>query len=135
MEPSKPHGEPQPVGQYSNVTIVDSTSSVAYVAGHVPIDEDGQVVAPDDFPKQANLVFDNLAATLESVGSSLAHIAHLRAFLVDEGDTADFRDARQRAFAAADVETPPPATTIVVKSLYGGSRIELDAVAVVSAPA
>ena len=128
---TNPAGAPAPVGQYSNVALVAPASTVAHVAGQLPVDEQGQVLAPGDFDRQADIVFDNLSATLDQVGSSLAQVAYIRAFMVDDAAWVPFREARKRAYAKHGVDVPPPATTLVVKSLYGGALIELDAVAVV----
>lgn len=130
-----PASVPPPVGQYSNVACIAPASTVAYVAGQLPVDGDGRVRFEGDFARQAALVFDNLAAALAGVGSSLARVAFIRAFMVDAEDFATFRDVREQAFADHGVQSPPPATTVVVSGLYGGSRVELDAVAVVDAHA
>jgi 2-iminobutanoate/2-iminopropanoate deaminase len=123
-----PPGQPPPVGQYSNVAVVPAGGEAAYVAGQLPVDDSGEVVAPDDFDSQADLVFQRLAETLEAVGSSLAKVVYLRAYLVRDEDFSRFRHARQRAYRNR-VPEPPPATTLVGSGLYGGARIELDAVA------
>lgn len=128
---TNPDGAPAPVGQYTNVALVAPAATVAHVAGQLPVDAQGQVLAPGDFDRQADAVFDSLAATLEGLGSSLAQVAFIRAFMVEDEAWVPFREARARAYAKHGVAEPPPATTLVVKSLYGGALIELDAVAVV----
>ena len=128
-----PTGAPAPIGQYSNVAIVPPGASVAYIAGQLPIDDSGAVVAPGDFGTQACFVFDSLARVLAGSGSSLRDVAFLRTYMVDEADYVRFKLVRQTVFAAHNVTTPPPATTLMVRSLVGGSLIELDAVAVLRA--
>ena len=123
---------PAPVGQYTNVAIVDHQSSVAYVAGQLPLDENGKLVGEGDFAIQAQVAFDNLANALGAAGSSLAEAAYVRAFLVNEHDLPQFRAVRAEAYLQHGVTDPPPATTVLVKGLIEGSLIELDAVAVVS---
>ena len=131
LELSNPTAASPPVGQYTNVAVVAPAAAVAYVAGQLPVDGQAQVVAPGDFDRQADAVFASLARTLEAAGSSMAGVAFVRAHLVDEAHWGPFRDARARAFQRHGVSQPPPATTVVVRSLFGGSLIELDAVAVV----
>lgn len=123
---------PPPVGQYSNVAVMPAGSATAYIAGQLPVDAEGKVVG-ETFAEQADRVFELLATALSGSGSSLARVAFIRAFMVDPDDFVGFRDARARAFARHGVDSPPPATTIVVRGLYGGSLIELDAVAAVDA--
>lgn len=128
---SNPPGQPPPVGQYTNVAIVAPGAHTAYVAGQLPVDAAGAVVHEGDFDRQADLVFTRLEKLLEECGSGLAQVAMIRAYMVREEDFARFREARARAFEAASVAEPPPATTLVVAGLYGGALIELDAVATV----
>jgi 2-iminobutanoate/2-iminopropanoate deaminase len=127
-----PSGSSVPVGQYTNVAVVAPNAGTVHVAGQLPTDESGAVDAPGDFAAQAELVFDRLAATLEGAGSSLAEAAIIRTYMVEEDHFALFRDARRAAFERHGVTSPPPATTIIAKALYGGSLIELDAVGVIS---
>lgn len=126
-----PETLPPPVGEYRNVAIVDPSARIAHVAGQLPLDGQGQLAAGMGFAEQAAMVFGNLARALRSAGSSLAYVAHIRAFLVDEADLPGFRVARSEAFSRYGVTDPPPATTVVVKALVGGSLIELDAVAAI----
>jgi len=131
---SNPPDAPAPVGQYTNIAVVPPGASTIYVAGQLPTDENGEVVAPGDFERQAELVFERLAGALRSVNSSLREVVQIRAYFVDDAHFPLFREARLRAFERHQVRDPAPATTIVVKGLYGGSLIELDAVAVAPAP-
>jgi enamine deaminase RidA (YjgF/YER057c/UK114 family) len=75
-------------------------------------------------------VFERLATTLASAGSSMREVAFIRAFFTSDDHFPMFRDARRRAFEQHGVTEPPPVTAIIVKGLFGGSLIELDAVAV-----
>jgi enamine deaminase RidA (YjgF/YER057c/UK114 family) len=128
---SNPAGNPPPVGQYTNVAVIAPGTPTAYVAGQLPVDGEGRVVGAD-FDEQADAVFAMLQTALQGVGSSLERVAFIRAFMVDPSHFPAFRDARARAFRAHGVSEPPPATTIVVSELYGGSLIELDAAAAAS---
>jgi enamine deaminase RidA (YjgF/YER057c/UK114 family) len=119
-----------PVGQYSNLAIVPATAKIVHVAGQLPVDAQAQVIAPD-FETQAAAVFAQLATALEAAGTSMASLASVNTYLVDDGDLPAFRDARRRAFERYGVDPPPPATTVIVRGLLGGSRIEVSAVAVI----
>jgi enamine deaminase RidA (YjgF/YER057c/UK114 family) len=127
---SNPPGAPTVQGQYSTVAVVPSTAGLIFVAGMLPMDDKSEVIAPGDFRAQADLVFDNLAATLRGAGSSLDDVVMLRTFMTTDEHWPIFREARHDAYLRHGVQAPPPATTIMAKSLIGGSLIELDAVAV-----
>jgi enamine deaminase RidA (YjgF/YER057c/UK114 family) len=117
-----------PIGEYSHVAIVEGGAALVHVAGQLPLDSDGKLVG-DDFTAQADHVFANLAAVLGASGSAMDRILYLRTYLTSDEDYARFKAARAQAFERHGVVSPPPATTIIVAGLVGGSRIELDAVA------
>jgi len=125
-----PPGQPSPVGQYSNVAVVPRDAELVHVAGQLPVDDSGAVLHPGDFDRQADLIFSRLSEVLSGAGSSLSDVVFLRAFMVRDDDFPRFRDARAGAYSSFGVDEPPPATTIVVRGLYGGALVELDAVAV-----
>ena len=125
---TNPDNVDPPIGQYSQVSIVDGGGTLVHVAGQLPLDVDGKLVG-DDFKAQADHVFANLAALLEAGGSSMDRILYLRAYMTRNEDYALYKEARAQAFERHGVVSPPPATTVVVAGLVGGSRIELDAVA------
>lgn len=54
---------------------------VLFVSGQVAVDEDGQLVGPDDIEAQTRQVFANLRTVLESGGSSLDRIAKITVLL------------------------------------------------------
>jgi enamine deaminase RidA (YjgF/YER057c/UK114 family) len=119
-----------PVGQYSNLAVTAAGAKVAHVAGQLPVDAEAKPIA-EDFDAQAEAVFAQLAKALEAAGSSMANLTSVNTFLVAEDDLPRFRDARRRAFERYGVDPPPPATTVIVRALLGGSRIEISATAVV----
>jgi 2-iminobutanoate/2-iminopropanoate deaminase len=118
-----------PVGQYSNLSIVEPPARLVHVAGQLPLGPDGELVA-DDLEAQMEHVFSALAALLIAAGSSMTRIVYLRTYLTRPEDYAAFKALRARLFERHGVSEPPPATTIVVAWLVGGSLIEVDAVAV-----
>jgi enamine deaminase RidA (YjgF/YER057c/UK114 family) len=127
-----PEGSPPPVGQYSTVAVAAPGSTTVYVAGHLPLSETITPVS-NDFREQADFVLSALKRTLEGVGSDFAHICILRAFIVGRDNLAQYRDARIAAYSHEGVsDCPPPATTVLVDGLIGGSLIELEAIAVVN---
>jgi enamine deaminase RidA (YjgF/YER057c/UK114 family) len=120
-----------PVGQYSQAAIVPATAAVAHIAGQLPLDPDGQLVSGGDFSREVELAFANLVSVLDGVGSSLRLLTFLRAYVTDGSLLPAFKDGRTRAYESHGVDVPPPATTVVVTGLYGGSRVELEATAII----
>ena len=99
-----------------------------FVAGLLPVDQDGALVGGGDVVAQADHVLRDLGAVLEAGGCSFADVTKLSVYLTDVGDRAAINPLRQRAFAAAR-----PASTLVGVSALAipGARIEIDAIAVV----
>lgn len=127
-----PPGAPAPVGQYGQLSFVRPGSELLHVAGQLPLGSDLQLVS-EDFREQALFVYDALAQLLKAAGSSMRSLAYLRTYMTRPEDYAAFKEIRAEVYARHDVEHPPPATTIAVSWLVGGSLIELDAVAVIDA--
>ena len=74
---------------------------------------------------QINQVRDNLAATLESAGSSTDNVLKFTVFLTDLGDF-----ERVNEIMAERLTEPYPARTLVeVSALPKGAMIEIDAIA------
>ena len=119
-----------PIGQYSQISIVDPSAALLHVAGQLPLDSTGELVA-DEFNAQAEHVFTNLATLLEAGGSAMNRILYLRTYMTRQEDYARFKAVRAHVFERHAVTDPPPATTVIVAGLVGGSLIELDAVAAV----
>jgi enamine deaminase RidA (YjgF/YER057c/UK114 family) len=96
-----------------------------FVAGQVPHDGDGNVVAPGDAHRQAQQCLANLLTILEVHGFHLRDVRQLRVYVA--GDEDALRDAWSgvREWFRNDV---PPATLIGVNRLgYRDQLVEVDA--------
>ena len=114
---------------YSQVVEVRS-SRLIFVAGQTALDRDGKLVGKDDFATQADQVFRNLGAALQSVGCSAGDLVKLTVFLTNMDDLSTYREARNRFFATVTPPAAPAVTLIEVSKLYGPDfLIEIEAVA------
>lgn len=114
---------------YSQVVEVRS-SRLIFVAGQTALDRDGKLVGKDDFATQADQVFRNLGAALQSVGCSAGDLVKLTVFLTNMDDLSNYREARNRFFATVTPPAAPAVTLIEVSKLYGPDfLIEIEAVA------
>jgi enamine deaminase RidA (YjgF/YER057c/UK114 family) len=122
-----PEGLP-PANGYSHA--VAAGGRLIVVSGQLPLDQDGTLVGPSDPLAQAAQVFANLGCALGASGATPADVIRFGFFLVDLGDLAHVRAARD-AFLA---DGPPPASTLVqvVGLVVPGARVEIDALAVVA---
>jgi 2-iminobutanoate/2-iminopropanoate deaminase len=102
--------------------------NLLYVSGQAAVGDDGQIVAPDDFDRQADRAFRNLQRVLVAGGSSLSSIVKVTIFLTSMSHFPKIVELRRKWFSA-----PYPADTIVeVSALYSPeAMIEIEAVAIV----
>lgn len=101
-----------------------------YVSGQAGAGDDGRIVAPGDFDRQADRAMRNLQRVLAAGGSSLGSIVKVTIFLTSMSHFPQVVELRRKWFSA-----PYPADTIVeVSALYSpDAMIEIEAVAIVDA--
>lgn len=100
---------------------------LVFVAGQVPVGDDGEPLAPDAPGAQADRVIDRLETVVRAAGGSLDDVCRLTVYL------ADFVDfAAVNAVCARRFQPPYPVrTTIAAGLLRPEFRVEMDAIAVV----
>jgi enamine deaminase RidA (YjgF/YER057c/UK114 family) len=133
LEIVNPEGVPPPVGPYSQVAIAEPGARLALISGQVAADASGNLVGIGDFRAQFLAAFGNLGNVLGSLGASFDDVAFVRGYLTREADLPAYRDERERFYASACTQGPPPTTTLVVAGLYHPDcLLEVDAVAILS---
>ena len=111
---------------YSHVAVAPA-GTLVLTAGAVPLDADGNVVAPDDPAAQAHVVLDNLVVALETGGASPADVLKTTVYVVG-GHAAQM--AVWDVVRASSVGRAP-STLLGVASLgYRGQVVEIEATAV-----
>src|SRR5271156_968802 len=103
---------------YSQVVEIRAGRLVV-IAGQTALDRDGRLIGKDDFAAQAEQVFRNLGAALQSVGCSASDLVKLTVFLRNIGDLASYRQARARFSAPVSPRAAPAVTLVEVSNLYG----------------
>ncbi len=111
-------------GGYSHVV---KDGSTVYVAGQVARTSDGKTVGVGDFTAQAEQVFKNIAAALESVGTDMSHLMKLNVFMTHREDFPAYRVVRPK-FVPDDAL--PVSTLIFCSGLADPDfRIEIEVIA------
>jgi 2-iminobutanoate/2-iminopropanoate deaminase len=101
---------------------------MVFCSGQIALDpKSGQVVGDGDVRAEARQVLANLGAVLEAAGTSFARVVKTTIFLVDMGDFAAVNEVYAERFASE----PPARSTVAVKELPRGVRVEIDAIALV----
>jgi enamine deaminase RidA (YjgF/YER057c/UK114 family) len=100
------------------------SEGLVHTAGHISVDESGEIVA-DDFESQARRTFASVLATLAAAGCSAADVVHVTTYLTDRGDFDAFNETFRRTFA----DPYPARVTIIAQLIVPGLSIEVAAVA------
>ena len=116
---------PAAIGPYSQAIVCDST---VYVSGQLGLDP-ATGLLPATTLEQARQSLANLRCVLEAAGSGLDQVLRVGIFMVD---LADFK-AVNEIYATFFTGVCPARSTVQVAALPLGAKIEIEAVARVSA--
>ena len=117
---------PAAIGPYSQGVVANG---LLYTAGQIALDpRSGQVVA-GDVVAQGEQVFRNLAAILDTTGSSWHDVVKATVYLMDMRDFPKVNEVYARVMGDAR----PARSTVQVSGLPKGVLIEIDLVALVPA--
>ena len=114
---------PQAIGPYSQAVHAGAT---VYLSGQIPLDPASGEIVRGDITVQTRRVFDNLTAVCAAAGGSLADLVRVGIYLIDLGDFA----AVNAVMAEYCAEPYPARSTIGVRALPRGARVEIDAILV-----
>ena len=104
---------------------VEAPATILFISGQVPVDDDGNLVAPGDFEGQARRTFENLGRVLDEAGGTFADIVKLTVYLTDISRLPDYGRIK-----AGFIPGQPPASTAVGVTAVPGLMIEVEATAV-----
>jgi len=123
VERSNPSALSNPPG-YSHVV---KDGNTVYVAGQVARNSNGETIGVGDFNAQAEQVFRNVQAALESVGTNMSHLMKLNVFMTHREDFPEYRVIRPK-FVPDDAL--PVSTLIFCSGLADPDfRIEVEVIA------
>jgi len=106
---------------------VEAPAAILFVSGQVPLDDDGDLVAPGDFDGQARRTFENLGRVLDEAGGTFGDIVKLTVYLTDMARLPDYGRIKAEYIRGR----PPASTAVGVTALaIPGLMIEVEATAV-----
>ena len=106
---------------------VEAPAAILFVSGQVPLDDDGNLVAPGDFDGQARRTFENLGRVLDEAGSTFGDIVKVTVYLTDMARLPDYGRIKAEYIRGR----PPASTAVGVTALaIPGLMIEVEATAV-----
>jgi len=118
----------EPVEKQLGFVAMVQTGKTLHLAGIVSIDDQLNVVAPDDMGGQIERVYDIIEKTLAKSGATLQHVVNEMIFVTDLQKFAAAGAVRAKRYA----KCAPPATTAVQVSalFFPAAMIEIQVTAV-----
>jgi 2-iminobutanoate/2-iminopropanoate deaminase len=114
----------EPPRRYSKACVY---GDLIFLAGEDSKDPTTQKVQGNNVAEQADFLFRNMKATLESLGSSLTSVIKTTVYLKDPRDRASYQEARAKCLP----QTPPSTLIMGVQLAEPEMLIEIDAIAVI----
>lgn len=126
MQIEQIHTHPDPYAPYLLSQAIRAGGFV-YVSGQAGVGDDGAIVSPRNFDRQADQAFRNLERALKAGGSGLDRLVKVNIYLTSMAHFPKIVELRRKWFSL-----PYPADTIVeVSALYSpDAMIEIEAVAI-----
>jgi len=119
---------------YAYASVVPAGARLIHTAGACPLDEHDRVVELGDVAGQARQVMDNLEIALAAAGATLADVVRTTVYVAST-DRADLV-AAWNVVRGRMGDHDAPSTLLGVTVLgYEGQLVEVEAVAIASAPA
>jgi len=116
-------GSPYPT--FSRAVVLNE---VAYVSGVVGQKPGTRELVSADFESQCQQAMENLKASVEAAGASMANVLKCTCFLTDASDFGTFNKVYVTYFPSE----PPARSTVIVKALVvEGAKLEIDCVAAI----
>ncbi|MEV0635712.1 Rid family hydrolase [Streptomyces sp. NPDC050619] len=120
-----------PPPTYSHASVVEAGTKLAFLAGAVPLDAEGQLVGEGDPVRQAEQVLANLGEQLRVVGSGLGDVVTTDVYVVS-GEPAVLSAVWDVVEASGLSAGPHSSTLLGVACLgYPGQLVEITATAVI----
>jgi reactive intermediate/imine deaminase len=110
---------PKAIGPYSQAVRAGDT---VYLAGQIALDPSNMQMVEGDFEKEAQRVFENIAAVIAAAGGSFSQVVKVTIFLTDFANFAKVNELMARYFK----EPYPARSTVAVAALPRNARVEIE---------
>jgi enamine deaminase RidA (YjgF/YER057c/UK114 family) len=118
--------------RYSHAVV--ATGKLAFVAGQVALDAEGELVGEGDVAVQAAQALRNLQTVLGELGADWTHVAKLNWYLADVTQIQAIRDALEEFLRPVLGERTNPASTLVQAAALFRPDVLVEVDAVVALP-
>ncbi|MFH8611192.1 RidA family protein [Streptomyces sp. NPDC018029] len=116
---------------YAHAAVVEAGTRLAFMAGSVPLDPEGNLVGEGDIARQTEQVVANLDEALRAVGSDLSQVVASTVYVVADEPAA--LSTAWDVVRGTDLHAGPHTSTLLGTSCLGyrGQLVEITATAVV----
>jgi enamine deaminase RidA (YjgF/YER057c/UK114 family) len=118
--------------RYSHAVV--ATGPLAFVAGQVALDADGQLVGPGDLAAQTAQALRNMGTVLSELGAGWADVVRLNWYLVDVTAIQTVRDELDKVPRPALGDRHNPASTLLQAAALFRPDVLVEVDAVVALP-
>jgi 2-iminobutanoate/2-iminopropanoate deaminase len=122
---------PRAIGPYSQAVAVAAgpVQRLLFLSGQIPLDPKTGELVKGTIEEETRRVMANLAAVLAAGGGGFEQVVKTTIYLTDLADFAKVNEVYGSFFPA----NPPARATVQVAALPRGARVEIDAIAALSA--
>jgi 2-iminobutanoate/2-iminopropanoate deaminase len=113
---------PKAIGPYSQAV---KAGGLLFCSGQIPLDPQTGELSGADIRGQTEQVMENIAAVLAAVGLTFGEVVKSTIYLTDLTDFAAVNEVYGRRFPT----DPPARSTVEVKGLPRGARVEIEVIA------
>jgi 2-iminobutanoate/2-iminopropanoate deaminase len=116
---------PAAIGPYSQAIKI-AAGKMIFTAGQIALDPTTGRLIEGDIAAQTRRVLENVKAILAASGAQLENVVKTTVFMADLGEFAAMNEVYGEFFPA----NPPARSTVEVKALPRGAKVEIEATAV-----
>ena len=128
-----PENHLPPTGRFSHVAVAEP-GRLAFIAGQVALDSEGQLVGPNDAAAQFPQVFQNLKTILDGIGAGFSDVVELTTYLVGEDSRQPWLDTRDAVYQEHFPDGAYPPNTLLIISGLVRPEMKVEVSAVVRLP-
>ncbi len=122
----KTSSAPAAIGPYSQGIRV-SAGKMLFTAGQVPLDPATGQMVTGDIKAQTRRVLENVKAILQAAGASFENVVKTTVFMTDLNEFAAMNEVYAEFFST----NPPARSTVEVRALPRGAKVEIETMAIV----
>ena len=115
---------PKPIGPYVQAIVA---GKLVFASGQVALDPATGELVQGGVVEQTRQALKNLAAVMAGAGTSMEHALKATVYLIEMDDFAEMNAVYAEFFEGV----PPARTTVAVKGLPKGARVEIDLTAAI----